>query len=292
MLTLPPLFISFGPELVWALIAYGLVWLLIIAVQVTTAFMTVRCLMRGQIGRGVIWALALFALTTAEPMYRWVDNYRAEQAMNRAHILRDVPDFTGKDVLYVPSRSLDDVSLSCVDLVQLSGAKTVYLAEPWYETVSSRLPDPLAEPGDKVDLRQYIKGTAMIETRDYGDICKLEPSTPPQSLDYILIENLYGDLAPVFRPHLEAQDVTDPATHLRFLIAPVPDVTGFQLSSETTDLALFSTWRKQGAWPYSPLRQNTLRRVPRDTAAFLRPIRQSVCREAPDAIDTTCWPFH
>lgn len=283
-------FISFGNEIVAALVLLGLAWFAFLALQLATGLMALRSFMQGRSVRGVIWALICFMLTSAEPLYRWYDLHRVEQAMAAAQIVREIPDFTGKVVLYVPSRGLDDISLSCGDLVTLSGAGAVYLTDPWHGDGADRdsPPQDITQP---VDLLARIKGQAVTTPRDWGTACELAPSEPPSKLDYVLIENQYGDLKPAMRAHLEAAGAWEPRTRLRYLVAPVPSATAFELSADTALIVLFETRRAGFGWPYSPLSDRYLKEVPRDWREFNRPIRQTVCKEPREAPEATCWPF-
>lgn len=285
-----PLFISFGNEIVIVVILMGLLWVVFICVQIGTGGLAIRAAVRGQLLRAVIWAVICFALVGAEPLYRWNDLRQAEAAMARAAIQRDLPDFTGASVLYVPTRDLDDVSLSCQDLVQLSGADTVYLADPWFDN-SSGDGVPVPDPNAPIDLLARIKGTAAIETRDYGDACVLRPGPAPERLDYLLFESRHRTVEAAFADHLNAHAPGEDYVLLDFLIAPVPDARAFQLSPETALLALFSTTRVKPSFPFNPLRSRLLYAVPMDAARFQSPVRQVVCHEAFDAPEQICWPF-
>jgi hypothetical protein len=284
------LFISFGNEIFIWLVLMGLAWLAYLALQLATGIMALRHFMQGRAVRGVIWALVCFLLTSAEPLYRWAEVHQVENAIAKAQIVRDIPDFTNKVVLYVPSRQLDDTALSCADLVSLSGASAVYLTDPWFASSygADTAPEDITKP---IDLLARIKVQAQLVQKEWGAACVLAPSEPPAALDYVLIENRYAELKPAFQAHLEDVGVWEPLTRLRYLVAPVDRPTAFELSTDTALIALFETWRAGFTWPYSPVSVRHLKEVPRDWRDFDRPIRQVVCKEPRQAPKVTCWPF-
>lgn len=286
----PPAFISFGPELGVILVLLALAWLAFAVLRIATAVMAVRNALKAQWVRAVLWGGACFLLVAAVPLWKWQELRQASAAMERARIVRDVPNFTDKVVLYVPSRGLDDVGLACKDLVQRSGASTVYLTQRWVGVGQPEGADPV-DPSAPIDLLAQVQGVARVTQTEYGEICTVEETSAPEAIDYVLIENAYERMSAPFAEHLNAVGADPTTTYLVYFIATVEDARAFRVTPEAAEVALFRTYADEVHFPTRLFAQNVYTDVPRDWREFERVIRQVVCREPKDAPEPTCWPF-
>lgn len=290
MTGMPPLFISLGPEGAIIAVLLGIGLILFVVLQISTGVMALRMGLQRRFWRAAIWGLVCFMMVGAVPLWKAVQLYTKEAAMERLRIERDVPDLTDKTVLYIPARGLDDAALSCVELVEISGASVVYLAERW-----EGIGQPAgAEPVDAhapVNLLALIKGTARIEQLSFGKRCVLAPGAAPEAIDYVLLENKYEDMIRPFAQYLGANGVDDPWVNMAFFIGAPQDARAFVFSPQTARLALFETHADRVRFPLWILDYGRSEPVPRDWRQFRRVIRQVVCREPADATEPACHPF-
>lgn len=282
----PPLFLTFGYEVVVGFILIGVLWLVFLLIQIGTGFLAIKAGWQGRWARAALWGVLCFILVAAFPLKLMVDVYRAEAAMEQAAIRKSLPDLSGASLLFVPSRDLDDLSFSCAELVQSSGAKVVWLAEPWRDESQ-----PQVEPVASIDLLSRIEGRAVIRQESWGPSCSFQPDTAPEQVDYVLVENHYGDLKPAFRDHLERANAWEDRVKLAFFFAAVDDPRTFRMSADTAQLALFTTYRDGFGFPFSPVANRKWVDIPRDFETFEKPIRQLACRELPSADEPSCFPF-
>lgn len=269
-----------GPEFLSALIVFlgGLVlWYLALIVMLVVGI-------RWVIGRRRLAGAALLAVAFGiYVLPSLIDQWQLRQtvrAMERAQLIRNVPDLTGKVVVLAPARDLDDLALDCQALMQDSGARIVYLTHPFRKDHERDAVDLSVA----VDLESLIVGRARLVKPDggySGDYrrCELVPGVMTEPPDYLLMSGAYNELAARhFRDRLSAEALRDRHVSMLWYMAPITDPAMVLVNEDQADLLLFRSSGIKPYYPYNPMISPDYVDIPANPGSLGHILRPIFCR--------------
>lgn len=196
-----------------------------------------------------------FGLYIAPSLVQLWEKRQITAAIDRAQVIGDLPDLTGKVVVLATGRDLDDPLLECETLMRFSGARIVYLTPPFRKDYDRDAVDLSVA----VDLESLIVGRAQMVTHgDPGqssyENCELQPGPVTEPPEYLLLSGAYNDAATRhFRDRLSAPALDGHHVSMLWYMAPITDPAVVLINEDQADLLLFQTDAIKPGFPYNPL---------------------------------------